>query len=145
MAKSLILRDIRAMETYANEIMSGNLLAVKSTTTVEEALKIMINARITGMPVVDDEGKMIGVVSEFDILKQIASEKQMKAKKFHEPIRFSKKSTSIREDTPLSEIIEKFLELKFRRLPVVDGKGKLLGIITRRDLMRVFYYRSKLT
>ncbi len=131
-------------ETTAKEIMSTELVHATEDMTIEEALKILINHRITGLPVVDGKGKMTGVLSEYDILSQIAKAKQMKAELFQERIVYSKKVDAILESTPLKSIMKEFIDTKYRRLPVVDKKGKLVGIITRRDLMRVFYYRARL-
>jgi len=132
-------------KTTAKDIMSTDLIQATEETTIEEALKILINYRITGLPVVDGSGKMTGVVSEYDLLNQISQSKKMDSKVFNECIHFSKKVDSIPESTPLSTIMKEFIDTKYRRLPVVDSDGKLVGIITRRDLMRVFYYRARLT
>jgi CBS domain-containing protein len=50
---------------------------------------------------------------------------------------------SVSEDTDLQEILERFIQLKCRRLPVLDRDGRLAGIISRRDVMKVLYYRAK--
>lgn len=125
--------------------MSTEVLTVQEGITVEEALKILINNRITGMPVVNDKGKMIGVLSEFDIIQQISAAGGSQSRIFKKPACFSKVVDAVPENTPLDKIIERFINSRFRRLPVTDRHGKLKGIITRRDLMRVFFYRSKLT
>ena len=83
-------------------------------------------------------------VSEFDIIKQVGSKTSANPKLFKKPVRYSKKPRYIHTDTPLSEIINLFVEHKYRRLPVVDEHEKLVGVITRRDLMRVFFYRARL-
>lgn len=124
--------------------MATELINATEDTTIEEALKILVNFKITGLPVVDAKGKMMGVLSEYDILKQIASAKKFNQEIFQKKITFSRKVDAIIDTTPLSKIMEEFVETRYRRLPVVDKKGKLVGIITRRDLMRVFYYRAKL-
>lgn len=132
-------------ETTAKEIMTRDLVHATEFMTVEEALKILINYRVTGLPVVNKKLEMIGVLSEYDLLKQIS-----KAKKAEDPtifqqiINFSPKAFSINEDTPLSAIVKEFIGTKYRRLPVVDKRRKLVGIITRRDLMKVYYYRARL-
>lgn len=132
------------MDTPASEIMSRDPLTAQEGMAIEEALKLLLNTKITGMPVVDAKGKMIGIISEYDILAQISKSKHLKPEVFRKPITFSKTTDSVKATAPLSEIIERFITSKYRRLPVVDSSGKLVGIITRRDLMRVFYYRSKL-
>jgi CBS domain-containing protein len=131
-------------KTLASEIMSTELLTAREGMTIEEILKLMINNRISGMPVVDVEGKMIGIVSEFDIIRQVSGTSPLKHEAFQQPFEFSRSADAIRENTPLSEIIHKMIDTRFRRLPVVDPKGKLVGIITRADLMRIFYYRARL-
>ncbi len=131
-------------ETTAKDIMTRDLIRATEDMTIEEALKVLINHRITGLPVVDKKGKMTGVISEYDILAHISGSKKKNAKIFQEKITYSKKVDAIGEDTPLSEIVAEFIDTKYRRLPVVDHKGKLVGIITRRDLMRIYYYRARL-
>ena len=134
------------MNTLAKDIMSTNLVTLTDQATVEEALKIMINARVTGVPIVSKKsGKMIGVMSEFDIIRQIGKKTELKEKFFREKVRFSKKAKFIYTDTPLKDIVQMFVDYKYRRLPVVDEKQRLVGLITRRDLMRVFFYRAKLS
>ncbi|MFN7684806.1 MAG: HPP family protein [Oligoflexia bacterium] len=133
------------MGTLAKDIMSTNLITLTERATVEEALKIFINARVTGVPIVNDQsGKLVGVLSEFDIIRLIGGKKKLQPKLFNQPIRYSKKAKSIQATTPLEEIINLFVEFKYRRLPVVDEEERLVGVITRRDLMRIFFYRSKL-
>jgi CBS-domain-containing membrane protein len=131
-------------ETTAKEIMTRDLLRATDDMTIEEALKVLINHRITGLPVVDKKGKMKGVISEYDILSQISASKKTDPSIFQAKIIYSKIVESILDDTPLSKIVSNFINTKFRRLPVVDKKGNLVGIITRRDLMKMYYYRARL-
>ncbi|MBU6376348.1 MAG: CBS domain-containing protein, partial [Bdellovibrionales bacterium] len=77
-------------------------------------------------------------------IKHLGKKKQIGAAPFREKIKYSKKPKVIVTSTPLSEIVQLFVDFKYRRLPVVDENKKLVGVITRRDLMRVFFYRSKL-
>ncbi len=132
-------------DTSAKDIMSTELLCAVEGMTIEEILKILINNRITGLPVVDKKGKFIGVVSEFDILMQIVNNKKVSSEIFQQSFEYSKKIDSIPESMSLKDITEHFVKTKYRRLPVVNKKGTLVGIITRRDLMRTYYYRARLT
>ncbi|HUP56333.1 MAG TPA: CBS domain-containing protein, partial [Bdellovibrionota bacterium] len=68
----------------------------------------------------------------------------VKADAFHTKAQFSGPAFSLPETAPLEEIIKHFIESKYRRIPIVADDGKLIGIITRRDLMRLFFYRAKL-
>jgi CBS domain-containing protein len=129
------------MKTTAQEIMSREVLTVKEGTSIEEVLKILMNNRITGVPVVDSQNEMIGVVSEYDLIQQISS---MTGKEvvLTSPCSFTRGAASISETAELKEVLHYLLDLKFRRLPVVNAQKKLVGIITRRDIIRLFYYRA---
>lgn len=133
------------MDTLARDIMSTAVSTLNADTTLESALQVLVNKKVTGMPVVDGQKKMIGMLSEYDVLKQVAKEKSLNAEIFQNKIEFSTNVQSIRDETPMSEVVHLFVNSKFRRLPVVNEKNELVGIITRRDLMKVFYYRAKLT
>jgi CBS domain-containing protein len=132
------------MKTIASDVMTRNVLTIQEGTSTEEVLKILINRKITGMPVVDSQGKMIGIVSEYDIIRQLSSRKKVVSEDFQAPVEYSKAVDSINQSATLAEVVDRFVKAKYRRLPVTDSDGKLLGIITRRDLMRIFYYRAKL-
>ncbi len=132
------------METQASEIMSNEVLTCTALTTLEEALKIMINNRITGMPVVDGEGKLVGIVSESDLIKLFGVMKDPDQAFFQQPIMYSTDFHTISANTPLTEIINVFIKTRTRRLPVIDENRRLIGIVSKRDLMKLFYYRSRL-
>jgi CBS domain-containing protein len=132
------------MKTTAQEIMSTELLTIQDGASLEEALKILLNNRITGLPVVNKENEMIGIVSEYDIMVQVSEMSQNKKADLTVPFKYSGDVRAIPATTTLDEIIKIFLQMKYRRLPVMNEQQKLVGIITRRDLMKLFYYRARL-
>ncbi len=132
------------MDTLAKNIMSTEIISITPDTHVEEALKVLVNNKVTGLPVVTDSGKFVGILSELDIIEQIMASKTLDDVDFSEEIHFSKNITSVQETTTLKEVLVLFAESKFRRLPVVNGKGRLVGIITRRDIMRLLFYRARM-
>lgn len=134
------------MDTVAKEIMSKELIVGQDGISIEDAVKMLINNKITGFPIVDTNGHMIGVLSEFDIIQQVATleKKTTSAKDFKLPAIFSKKIISVSEDTNFDDVMNHFVKENVRRLPVVDSEGKIKGIITRRDVMRILYYRARL-
>ncbi len=132
------------MTTIAREIMSTHLVTIKEGDSVEDALKTLVNHKITGVPVVDQKGHMVGVLSEYDIISQLADKGGVRADEFHSKAKFSDKPFTLSEEAPLEEIVKHFIDHKYRRIPIVAKDGKLVGIITRRDLMRLFFYRAKL-
>lgn len=137
------------------------LHVVKPTTTVEEALDALVEKRITGFPVIDDQWKLVGVVSDYDLLAldSISGGNQSDTnlfpdvdsswKTFNEIQKLIGKNNGkvvgdlmtpaplvVHESTNLEDAARLLLETKYRRLPVVDGDGKLVGIITRGNVVR---------
>jgi CBS domain-containing protein len=110
---------------------------------IEDAVKLLVNNKITGLPVVDRQGKMIGILSEYDIIARVGEQRKLDAGIFKDGIPYSKSVQTVNEDTDLQEILDRFIQLKCRRLPVLDKDSRLVGIISRRDVMKVLYYRSK--
>lgn len=131
------------MTTYAKDIMTTELILANPGMTIEDAIKMLVNNRITGMPVVDEARRIVGVVSEYDIIRAVDSFDTDKPLNLARAIDFTQKVATTSEDTPLSKVLRQFVEKKVRRLPVVNAKNELVGIITRRDIMRVLFYRSK--
>jgi CBS domain-containing protein len=133
------------MKTTAQEIMSRELLTVREGASIEDALKLLINNRITGLPVVNEANEMVGVVSEYDIMQQVSEAVETMKEVMDQPFRFTRGAHSVQTNTELKEILHHFLDLKYRRLPVLDSNQRLVGIISRRDIIKLFYYRARLT
>jgi CBS domain-containing protein len=131
------------LKTTAKDIMSSKLIVAKEGMNIEDAVKLLVNNKITGLPVVDSSGKMIGILSEYDIIARVGKEQKLDSELFKNDITYSKAVESVNEDTSLQEILDRFIQLKCRRLPVLDRDGRLAGIISRRDVMKVLYYRAK--
>nr|GEU97115.1 CBS domain-containing protein CBSX1, chloroplastic-like [Tanacetum cinerariifolium] len=137
------------------------LHVVKPTTTVDEALEALVEHRITGFPVIDDDWKLVGLVSDYDLLALDSVSGATRAdtsmfpevdstwKTFNEVQKLLSKTDGklvgdlmtpaplvVRQNTNLEDAARLLLETKYRRLPVVDGEGKLVGIITRGNVVR---------
>ena len=131
------------MTTTARDIMSSKLIVAREGMNVEEALKLLVNNKITGLPVVNVRGEMVGIVSEYDIIAKVGAAKTLDPQLFQGELPYTKKVEAVNVDTSLEDILDRFISLKCRRLPVLDGDGRLVGIISRRDVMKVLYYRAK--
>ncbi|XP_058216365.1 CBS domain-containing protein CBSX1, chloroplastic-like [Rhododendron vialii] len=137
------------------------LHVVKPTTTVDEALEFLVDKRITGFPVIDDNWKLVGVVSDYDLLAldsisggghsdaNLFPDVDSSWKAFNRIQRLLSKTNGkvvgdlmtpaplvVRETTNLEDAARLLLETKYRRLPVVDSDGMLVGIITRGNVVR---------
>ena len=127
-----------------SEFMSREVLTLSENALLGEALKILVKFKVTGIPIVNSTGKMIGVYSEYDLIRQVQAHQQMSKALLSTPIEFSRSVKAVTPETSVDEVLRLFMEERFRRLPVLDETGKLVGIITRRDLMRAFYYQAQL-
>jgi CBS-domain-containing membrane protein len=144
----------------AKDLMSINVIAVTAETEVRELAKILAANRISGVPVVDGLGKVIGVVTESDLIFQ--------NKKVHIPTAFAildafffledpekmekemmkmagtqvkdiytSNALTVRQDTPLEEVATLMAEKKVHTLPVLDENGQLIGVIGTSDIIRM--------
>jgi CBS domain-containing protein len=99
------------------------------------AIGLLVKHKISGMPVVDEAGKLIGMLSERDCLKTLASAQYYNLPTALVRDLMSTELTSVAPDTEILAVADLFLNNKFRRLPVLD-KGLLVGQISRRDVLR---------
>ncbi|CAI9110199.1 OLC1v1010181C2 [Oldenlandia corymbosa var. corymbosa] len=144
------------------------LHVVKPTTTVDEALEALVEHRITGFPVIDDDWKLVGLVSDYDLLAldsisgtgrtdvDMFPEVDSTWKTFNEVQKLLSKTNGqvvgdvmtpaplvVRESTNLEDAARLLLQTKYRRLPVVDADGRLVGIITRGNVVRAALQMKK--
>jgi CBS domain-containing protein len=144
----------------AQDLMTINVIAVTKDTAVRELAKIFSDNRISGAPVIDGLGKVIGVVTESDLIFQ--------NKKVHiptalaildafifleDPDRMERElrkmagvtvaeictvnPITVRQDTPLEEVATLMAEKRIHTLPVLDQDGQLVGVIGKSDLIRM--------
>ncbi len=113
---------------YAREIMTSNVITVRPDTTLDEIAQTFVAHRITGVPVVDEEGRVLGIVSEFDL---IAKRGRTAADVM------TREVIAVTEDTPAEKVADLIVQQRVRRVPVLR-EGRLVGIITRADLVRLF-------
>jgi CBS domain-containing protein len=109
----------------AKDIMTKEVVTVSPSATVKELAKILIQQQLSGVPVVNQQGQILGVASEADIV----AKKGRQVKDI-----MSKKVLSIAEDTPVEEIAALMMTNKIKRLPVMR-EGKLVGIVSRADIV----------
>ena len=146
----------------ASDIMTTEVITVKKETSVKDLAKILYNNHINGVPVMDDEGLLIGVICESDLIR--------KDKKLHIPTAIAifdwvlylespkriekeiqrinattvedlyiKEVVTVDEKTPVDEIATLMEEKKVYTIPVMDG-SRLVGIVGQADLIRTLVH-----
>ena len=109
----------------AKDIMTREVVTVSPSLPVKMLANLLIKNQISGAPVADKKGKIVGVVSETDLIAKKG--KQVKTI-------MSNKVVQITEETPVEEIARLMTVHKIRRLPVMRGKS-LVGIVSRADVV----------
>ncbi|MBH09121.1 MAG: CBS domain-containing protein [Candidatus Marinimicrobia bacterium] len=117
------------------DVMATDLITFKPDTPIESAIKSFLENKISGAPVVNEQGDLIGMLSEKDCLGTL-----FESSYYNNPSGYVKDYMSTELSTisiydTLSEVAQKFLDLRFRRFPVLEN-GKLVGQISRRDVLK---------
>ena len=115
----------------AKTVMTTDLITVKKQTPIYEAIRTLVENNITGLPVVNDDMSLAGIITEKDTLKLLYNieDKPGKVENF-----MTKGIVSFNEEDSLIDITECLIKSHFRRVPIV-AKGKVVGVISRKDII----------
>lgn len=116
----------------AGAIMSSDLVTVRPEASVQEAIDVLLNQQISGLPVIDDDGRLVGVITEFALLA-VAYDKRVKNHKVSHHM--TRDVITVDVDDPISRIADLCIVHRVRRVPVMKD-GRLVGVIARRDVLR---------
>lgn len=147
---------------YISDIMTKDVVSVRENDTVEMCADLLIEHNLSGLPVVDDLGRVKGIVTEGDLIRRASQVKGPAAlevlggifyldspKKFNDEIK--KTMGSLVEDVMTSDVfiidsdkkIEEaasiLVEKRIKRLPVTNREGNIIGIISRRDILKYLF------
>ena len=145
----------------ARDIMTTKVVTVSPDTPVRDVAALMIEKHISGVPVLNDTGVLVGVISEGDLLRrpEIGTEKHRRRwlsffTRADEQAREFTKSHALRagdvmtrqvthvdEDTTLAQVVEMMEKHNVKRLPVL-AHGELVGIVSRRDMLRALAWQA---
>ena len=118
----------------AKDMMNKDIISVKRTTSLLEALKILVENNITGLPVVRDDASssLVGIVCEKDFLRLIYGVHNVESETVDSIM--TPDPQCIDEGATVREVCDCMRSNTFRRVPVVS-KGRLVGIVSRRDIV----------
>ncbi|MCH7612609.1 MAG: CBS domain-containing protein [Candidatus Marinimicrobia bacterium] len=117
------------------DIMTKKLITFTLDTQVLSAIDQLISKKISGAPVVDKDGNLLGILSEIDCMQTFMQSTYHNEMGGLVKDYMSDKVSFIPSTMGIMDVAEYFLETHFRRLPVVDN-GKLVGQVSRRDVLR---------
>lgn len=139
------------MQTVAS-VMTRKVITVTPETSFKEAVRLLRLNRVSGMPVIDKSGQLVGIVSEADLLNKAEKREpdayvldsrkhrldRSRAAALDVASAMSREVTTVRPDFPVARAAREMHARGFKRLPVVDENGRLVGIVSRGDLLKVF-------
>jgi CBS-domain-containing membrane protein len=135
-----------------SSVMTSPVVTVTPETTFKDAVRVLRRKRVSGLPVVDRYGQLVGIVTEADLLNKVEGrepESYVLESKRHRTDRahaaamdvasaMTREVVSVRPDFPIALAAREMHTRGIKRLPVVDEKGKVVGIVSRSDLLTVF-------
>jgi CBS-domain-containing membrane protein len=118
--------------TKAADIMTTNVITAKKDMVLTDVIALLLRWHISAMPVVDDDDRIVGIVSEIDLVNLTfdgnARDTTVEEVMVTDIVSFS-------PDTELADLVQSFSKRHLRRVPIID-KGKVVGIVSRRDILR---------
>jgi CBS domain-containing protein len=139
----------------ASDVMSRNILSVGRDATIAEAIRLMLDNQISGLPVIDAAGRLVGILTEGDLLRRSETGTERHRPRWLEILMgpgrlageyvrthgrkveeiMTRDLVSVTPDTPLDEIVALMERRRIKRVPVLDGDTPV-GIVSRADLLR---------
>lgn len=147
---------------YIKDIMTSEIVTVREDDTVEKCANLLITHNLSGLPVLDESGKVKGIVTEGDLIRRASRVKGPAAlevlggifylespKKFMDDLKktmgnsakdiMTKNLITVDPDKPIEEAATLLVQNKIKRLPVIDKEGNLIGIVSRKDIMNYLF------
>jgi len=140
------------MGTTVRDVMTSRVIAVKRNADFKQIAWVLRQYRVSACPVIDDAGRVVGVVSEADLLYKTADcelpaglirlrwklGEESKITAVTAAQLMTSPAVTIHPDTPIAVAARVMRDRRLKRLPVVDEDGSLIGIVTRVDLLSVY-------
>jgi CBS domain-containing protein len=117
------------------DIMSKPPLTVRKDASVQEAAKVMFNNRVGSVLVVDEDGKLTGIVTERDLVYLVASGKLHLASEYPVWEIMTENPVTANPNETVEDALLRMKEINVRHLPVVDEDGKPVGVVSIRDIL----------
>ena len=124
--------DERSLPVTAADVMTPDPLTFSPETTVHEAAAVMSEHRISGAPVVSDAGSIVGIVSEYDLIARTGTTVREV---------MTRDVVAVPETATVDRVRALLVTQRLKRVPVINSEGKLVGLISRADLVRELAYR----
>ena len=123
--------------SVVNQFMNIQFISLGPEYTIKSTIETFKQHHISGAPVVDHQSKILGVISEYDLLIQSAS------KPLSSKIEFKTQVTAIQSETTLKDVLVVFYKYKLKWLPVLDRHQRVIGVVARIDVLNFIAKHSR--
>ena len=122
------------------DVMTADVITVRAETSITEAARLMFRNRVSGLPVCDADSCLVGMITEADFLRLEVERHSANEVEIVETVGevMTKDVLTIEPSAELSEAAAMMVRKDVNRLPVVDADARMLGIISRLDVVAVF-------
>lgn len=117
----------------AKQLMTTNVITVTKDTPISEVVQLMVDHNITGIPVVEEDMTLVGMVTEKDILRLLYAGEEAKSKPVEEFM--TRPAIHFDEEESVRDISDCLMNYDFRRVPITSG-AKVVGVISRHDILK---------
>jgi len=121
------------LDYRVEEVMTRNPASVKPDNTVMDAVLIMDKLGIGALPVVDENGRLVGIFTERDLLRRVVARRRDPEKTLIRDV-MTPNPVTVKPDESVTEALRIMSSLKVRHLPVVNDAGVLVGIVSIKDI-----------
>ena len=118
----------------AYDVMSVDIICAKVNVTVMEIATRIVLGVVNGMPIINNDGKVIGIITTIDLLRAIKSGKDLKITTANEIMTVN--PLVINQDTEVDKIIDIMDKNNISMLPVIENDGRIIGICSRSDIIK---------
>jgi len=147
------------LEMFVRDVMTKNVISISKFESVMQVANTLTEKNISGLPVVDKENKVLGIITQADILSMVGVSREHTFKDLlkymlgerlperrmgdHVGDVMTSPALTIRPDANIAEAVRMMDEKRIRRLTVVDEKNTLIGILTRADILKAVINKLK--
>ncbi len=120
------------------DYMAKKLITFSPDQSMFEVVEALMKNKISGGPVVDEQGELVGIISEGDCLKEVVKGTYHNLPIFSGLVseHMAQKVVTVEPNLNIFEVARMFLQMRFRRFPVVNSSGILVGQISQKDIMK---------
>lgn len=131
-------KSLKLEAPSVTDYMTKDLITFKKETEMIDVINLLISKRITGAPVMNDDGEVVGLIDDKDCLNVLFASAYYNHPVARETVEsyMSNVMKSISVHSDIMDVADVFVHSKYKRLLVMDDDGKLVGQISRRDILR---------